>query len=373
MEGSIPSGPRDAASCTRLGLGARKIWAGFRGLLLAWLTWDVFVYLGFLAAGADMAAQWSASRLLPLPSGLFWSGAVPVALLVVGVLLVIYVLMRTSLAISWMTFRQLGGDNFYSGPGAAAFVRAHSAPLLAVPLLLVMALLVAFGVALVAGLISRIPAVGPVLVALGAVPMWGMMLLATLTIVALLVGIRLVPVVVACTGGDTFEAVFELFSTLTSRTWLMFRYLVVACLTVLLGGLVFLLFSSAAMALLAWAVGLGAGDAGLGAAMAAGPRLLAPEVLPYFSRVISVPGVPEGAAWGGAAGVIAGLSGTAVLLVLLSFLLSSSTSAWTVTYLGLRRSRDGVDLLERAAREEERRLEAVRLEAEERAGAEGSD
>ncbi len=82
---------KDIPACTRYGFSARKIWIFFKTLVLSWVIWDFFVYLGFFAAGCDLAARWSQSRLLPLPGSLFWMDPVPVSLLIVGVVLIICV------------------------------------------------------------------------------------------------------------------------------------------------------------------------------------------------------------------------------------------------------------------------------------------
>jgi hypothetical protein len=348
---------RDVTSCARLGLSARKMWAGFKSLLLSWALWDFFVYLGFLAAGEDMGARWSQSILMPLPGGLFWQSSVAVALLGIGCLLILTVLMRGSLKASRLAFEQIRGDAFYSEAEASRFAKGHSTPLITVPLLFLVLLAILLAKGAVVGLLTRIPAAGPVVAALLAVPLWGAMLLAVLTAVALVLSIPLLPAIIACTKGDTFESVFELFSTMTSQSWRVFLHGLLALLVTALGTAVFLLFSAGAMGLLSMTTSWAAGEGGFAAAVTAGPRTLAPELLPFFSSVVSLGGGGASAAWGGAAGVLAGVSGTAIFLVLLSYIFSSLSSAWTVIYVGLRRRRDGTDLLVEADREDMRDYE----------------
>jgi len=335
------------------------MWTGFKTLLLSWVLWDFFVYLGFLAAGENMGARWRMSVLMPLPGGLFWSSPVAVALLVAGCLAMAAVLMRGSLMASRIAFEQIRGDDFYSGAEASSFARSHSAPLAAVPLLLVflVAILLLKGAAV--GLLSRIPAAGPVVASLLALPLWGAMLLAVLTALALLLAFVLLPAIVACTKGDTFESVFELFSTLTSQPWRLLLHGILAVLATALGTAVFALFSAGAMGLLSLTTSWASGGGGFTEAIAAGPRLLAPELLPFFSRVGTMGGGGSVAAWGGAAGLIAGVSGAAMFLVLLSYVFSCLASAWTLIYVGLRRRRDGTDLLVEADREDMREYERL--------------
>lgn len=359
MAEELSFGIRDIPACARYGFSARKIWVFFKTLVLSWLVWDVFVYLGFFASGSDMAARWEQSRLLPLPGSVFWIDPVPVIFLALGSLLIVYVLMRGSLMVSRMTFQQVRGDDFFSSADARRFAGKHYAPLIAVPLMLVLALALIFASGVAAGLVSGIPAAGPVIAALFSVPLWGVMLLGILTALGLVLALDMVPSVVACTAGDSFEAVFEVFSTLTSQSWRLLLYLLVSLLVILAAGTLFLFATSLAMAGLSSAFTAGAGEGGLAATMAAGPQVLAPEILPYFSGLITLGRSGGGETWTGAAGVIASLSGTAVFLVVLSYVLSSWSSAWTLIYIVLKRRKDGENLPERADLEDQREFDRM--------------
>ncbi len=348
---------KDIPACTRYGFSARKIWIFFKTLVLSWVIWDFFVYLGFFAAGCDLAAKWTQSRLLPLPGSLFWMDPVPVILLIVGVVLIIYVLMRGSLMVSKMTFQQLRGDEFFSTSDAAAFAKGHSVPLISIPIMLVMTLLLIYGAGALTGLISRIPVIGPVAASLLSVPLWGVMLLGVLTLFALILSLKLLPAIVACTGGDSFESIFEVFSTLTSQSWRLCLYWLLSILIIVIGGAAFLLLSSVAISFLSLSVSAGAGDSGLVAALASGPQLLAPEALPFFSGLLGQQGDVQ--ALSGLAGILAGISGTAILLVIISYFLSSCSSAWTLIYVVLKYRKDGEDLTDRADREERREFDRI--------------
>ncbi|MCK4807909.1 MAG: hypothetical protein KAT09_09690, partial [Candidatus Aegiribacteria sp.] len=292
---------KDIPACARYGFSARKIWIFFKTLVLSWVIWDFFVYLGFFAAGCDLAARWSQSRLLPLPGSLFWMDPIPVILLAVGVVLIIYVLMRGSLMVSKMTFQQIRGDDFFSSSDAATFAKGHAMPLISIPAVLAVTLLFIYGTGALTGLISRIPAVGPVAASLLSVPLWGVMLLGVLTLLALILSLELLPAVVACTGGDSFESIFEVFSTLTSQSWRLCLYWLLSILIIILGGAVFLFLSSVAVRFLSLSVSAGAEDAGLIAAFTSGPQLLAPEALPFFSGLLGQQGDIQ--AWSGLPGI----------------------------------------------------------------------
>jgi hypothetical protein len=350
---------RDIPACARYGFSARKIWVFFRSLVLSWAVWDIFVYLGFFAAGSDMAARWAQSKLLPLPGSLFWLDPVPVILLAAGSLLILFILMRASMKVSRITFQQIRGDDFYSTADASSFARKHSAPLVTIPIMLAFIILLIVAAGAMTGVVSRIPAAGPFLAAVFALPMWGLMLLGLLTAVGLLLALDLVPAVVATTSGDTFEAVFEVFSTLTSQSWRLFLYIFIAVIVILAAGLFFLVASSLALTLLTPAFTLGAGDGSLVSTMEAGPQVLAPEVLPYFSGLVSFGDHEAAHTWTGLSGLIASLAGTAVFLVVLSYILSAWSAAWTLIFVVLKHRKDGEDLMQRADREDQREFDRM--------------
>ncbi|MCK5117623.1 MAG: hypothetical protein KAR44_13580, partial [Candidatus Aegiribacteria sp.] len=129
------------------------------------------------------------------------------------------------------------------------------------------------------------------------------------------------------------------------------------------GGAAFLLLSSVAFSFLSLSVSAGAADSGLVAALASGPQLLAPEALPFFSGILGQQGDVQG--FSGLAGILAGISGTAILLIIISYFLSSCSSAWTLIYVVLKYKKDGEDLTDRADREERREFDRIYGDSEE--------
>jgi hypothetical protein len=350
---------RDVPACARYGFSARKIWIFLKTIVLSWLVWDFFVYLGFFASGCDMAARWSQSRMLPLPGSIFWMNAVPVVFLAVAILMILYLMMRGGMMAARLTFQQIRGDEFYSTSDASDFASRHGKPLIAVPLMILSALVLILAAVFITGLVSRIPAAGPVIGALLSIPMWGLMLLGVLVAIALLLALDLVPVVVACTGGDSFEAIFEVFSTITSQSWRLLLYMIIAIASIAAAGVLFLLATSFALSSMGIVFGHGAGDMGLNSAMASGPQTLAPEALPFFSGLISLGHQDAGQAWSGVPGLLAAVSGTLIFFIVLSYFLSAWVSAWTIIYVVLRYRKDGEDLPRRADMEDLRAFDRM--------------
>ena len=117
---------------------------------------------------------------------------------------------------------------------AVDFAKGHTVPLISIPVMLVVTLLLIFGVGALTGLISRIPVVGPIAASLLCIPLWGVMLLGVLTLLALILSLKLLPAIIACTGGDSFESIFEVFSTLTSQSWRLCLYWMLSILFIVL-------------------------------------------------------------------------------------------------------------------------------------------
>ena len=351
---------RDIPSAARSGLSARKLWIFWKAQLSAWLIWFVSVYLGYLAAGSDLASRWETSRLLPLPGGIFWESWPSVALLAAGLLLIVYVIMAASLRVSRITFEQIRGDDFFSGRDARTFLRQNRNPLISTPLAILTGLVIAAVSGLILGLVGRIPGAGPVLLGVLSVPAWGMALLAVLLGLGFILSFVLVPPIVAATRGDTFESLFELFSTLTAQPWRVLLYWLTGLICRTLGLILLMLFASAAMTFLSWTVSLGMGTAGLGASLSSGLQMVAPEVFPWFANAFNpVAAAAPGQSWTGLAGVIAGLSGVAILMIIKAYWLSSGSSAWTLIYLAVRHRKDGENLLSRADDEDQREFEKL--------------
>lgn len=357
---------RDIPSAARLGLSGRKIWAFFKASALSWAVWAAAVYLGFLAADpAGLGARWESGRLLPLPSGVFWMSWQAVGILCIGLLTIVGIQMRAFLEVARMTFEQLRGDDFYSGRDARKFSRGHWKPLAAVPAALLVALAVAVLCGAVLGLLTRIPSAGPVIFGLLAVPAWGLSLLCVLAAVALALSFFLVPAIVASTKGDTYETIFELFSTITSQPWRVALYFLLALVTRAAAMAVFLSFCSAAAGFLGWAAGMGLGR-NPASALAGGLQVVAPELAGRFAVSFDVLGLAGGTdPFPGPAGAVAALAGAAIVLVSLSYWLSSCSSAWTLIYVCIRRRKDGEDLLARADEEDFREFQRLYGSADE--------
>ncbi len=347
---------RDMLLSVKYGLSARNLWVVWKALVLSWLVWSGMVYLGFFAAGDSMAGRWQVSRLFPIPEGLFLESTVALIFMAAALLACLWIIMSAFQKVGRITFEQIRGDGFYSGRDALEFHRGNRKPLLMVPVAVLAGLSILFVKLFIMGLIGRIPGAGPVIAGILAVPAWGISLFGVLALIALLLSIFMVPAITACTRGDTFETLFELFSSITSQPFRIILYMATGLIARAAALLLFMAFARGAMAIVAFGVGIGMGNTGLATSVQGGLHTAAPQLISHYGSFLSPLGSLAGDpfAWHGAAGWLASLSGVAIALIIFSYWLSSCASFWTLCYLAVRKAKDGEDLLQRADDEDSR-------------------
>lgn len=358
---SLSFGVSDAVRSARYGFNARNVWAFWKGIVKAWLIWTFFVYAGFFASGDSMADRFQSSVLCPLPDALFFASVPAIALLVLGTLLAILVMMTTSMKVSRLTFEQLRGDQFYSEGDAARFSGSNWRPVLLTPLTLLAGIVLGLLILMLAGLLGRIPGAGPAIAAILLLPSWMLGLFLVLAGIALLLSYHLVPVITASTGGDTFENLFELFSTITSRPFRLVRGVIAGTAMRIPALLLLVLFSWASLQLAGSVIDLVTGVSGTASAAESGFSRAAPDLVPFYSSIFSPVSSTsrEESAPDGIPGIVLAAAGTSLMIFLLAYWCSSCTAMWTILYLGARHSRDGEDLLLRAEEEDYREFRRI--------------
>ncbi len=351
----------DAVLSARFGLSARNIWAFWKGLTRAWLVWALFVYAGFYAAGDSMLERFSSSVLCPLPDELFFSSVPAIALLVLGTLLSVFILMTTSMKVGRLTFEQLRGDQFYSEGDAGKACMANWKPVLFTPLTILAGIAIGLFLLMLTGLLGKVPAAGPFFTALLTVPAWILGLFMILAGIALLLSFQLVPVITASTGGDTFENLFELFSTITSRPFRIVRGVIAGVFMRIPAFLLLVFFAWGSVQLTGGMIDRYSGSSGTSSAIESGFSRVAPDMVPFYSSIFSPVSSTSGGSvsWTGIPAWILAATGTALMIFLAAYWFSSCTAMWMIIYLGARYSRDGEDLLLRAEENEYREFRKV--------------
>ncbi len=214
---------KDVPRAARFGFSAKKIYVQFLGLLVGTILYSIFAYIGFLASGYSITEVWDTFHYVPIPIGeplTFWG----YVFLYTGLALFVIVEFLFGVAISKITYEQLKGDEFYEIKKALkfAFTEGRAAVFTPITIILVIIFILLGGVVL--GLIGKIPWVGELVLLLMSVPVVFTVVFIVYLFFALILAYYLVAPIVAVTNSDTFDALFELFSTLNDQNWRFVAY-----------------------------------------------------------------------------------------------------------------------------------------------------
>ncbi len=216
---------RDLFRAPRITLSPQRLWIQLVGFAVGYAGYLVLTYVSFAAAGQSLDVVWARSGLLPC---LFGSGTgAPWYSWVIWALgsaffLASYLVSATAVARS--AFMVLKGNHFYTWREAYSFAIKKAGSVLLSPVALI-GLAFAFVVgAWVIGLLGRIPYVGELGLTLLTVVWLAAALFLFFLMIAVAVALLLAPSVIATTGEDAFEAVFQTFSTTWSQPWRLVFY-----------------------------------------------------------------------------------------------------------------------------------------------------
>lgn len=219
---------RDIFQVIRYGFSGRKISVHFIGLVLAYLIYESLVYLSLFTLGGDVAIGfWDEFAYLPIsPFDIELPLRTEIAMCI-GIVIFACIFFLASTVASKITIEQLRGDYFFSVGDALTFLKAHWKSVFGafIGLLLILMFLVLIPLS-IAGL-GKLPIVGkPILiVASPFIPIGFFLgLLIALITVVFIVSLFLVPAVVATTGADTFETIYQQFTIVWNEPWRLVCY-----------------------------------------------------------------------------------------------------------------------------------------------------
>ena len=215
---------RDIFQAIRYGFSGRKIAVHLVGLVLAYLIYQTLVYLSLFVVG-NTAAQdfWNKYGLLPaLPfsdNGLTQTTEIAMW---IGVVSFACIFFLASTVASKITIEQLRGDFFFSVGDAVTFLKGHWKSVLGafIGLLLIQIFLALIPLS-IAGL-GKLPVVGKPFLTISSLFMpIGFFLGVLMALIAIVFGVSLffVPAVVATTGADTFETIYQQFAIVWNQPW----------------------------------------------------------------------------------------------------------------------------------------------------------
>jgi len=350
----------DPWKAPRLGASGKKIWLAFKAIVCGYIAYLLLAYAAHMIAGTSLVATWQEYHLFPLKPTVEM-GLMPVLLWWFGLVVAVLIVMIGATGIAKITYRQLKGDDFYGGSDAWRYALEHGRSTVSTPLILAVLFALMCVCLWVLGWISTIPAVGPILLGILAIPAFLAAFLGAYVLVVLLLSLLYTPPVIGTTGEDGLEGAIQMFSMLWSLPWRTGGYTTVVVVTTAVGTYLLAVISMGAVALVAATVGGVLGPTF--SDFAAGVRVYLPPECTLLTDLPSWfwPGplvalfpssglnsafaeLPTGVAAVGA--FLGGMSLLVVLGLIAAYTLSSLTSGITASYLVLRHLKDGEMLLE---------------------------
>ena len=220
---------RDIFQVIRYGFSGRKIAVHFIGLVLAYLIYEILVYLSLVIVGGTALQDfWNKYALLPLPpfgdAGLTQTTEIAMW---IGVVSFAGIFFLASTVASKITIEQLRGDFFFSVGDALTFLKGHWKSVFGAFIgLLLIQIFLAIVPLSIAG-IAKLPAVGkPFLMLTSLLMPIGFFFGLLVVLIAVVFGASLlfVPAVAATTGADAFEIIYQQFAIVWNKPWLLVCY-----------------------------------------------------------------------------------------------------------------------------------------------------
>lgn len=360
---------RDLLRAPRLAFSLQRMWIQFLGLGTGYLFYLILTYVGFLFSGFSLAEVWTHFGLLPClfacSGSVSWVGWFFYSL---ASLALFVAFLLTNTAVGRAAYMAMKGQPFYSWREALVFAGRKWASIVMAPVsLLALAGLVVLAGFFV-GLLGKIPYIGALGVSFITIIWFLAALFLLYILLVLLVSIWLAPAIIATSDEDAFEVVFQSFSLTWSQPWRILGYQILAVFLALLSLTLMAVLGKTALfimnGLLAAAMGtpyLALAHTGLAllhGALAAAQELVQAAYgslchFVYFSKSYPYPDVanlPPTVIWS------SWLYAANVLFVI-GWILAYGFATYAVgnvlSYLSLRKRKDGENLLERHDKEEE--------------------
>lgn len=248
---------RDVFRAGRMGFKGKKMMIHFLGLLLGYAIYEILVYLSLI--GSDVAGDfWATYGLKPVFLHASLSkGMLPLAtniLMIIGAFIWIIIYFLFSTAVCKVTIEELRGDEFYSMKDALKFAFKQSRTVYLALIGLIAIFLFCWLWPSLVGLVDLIPKVelaakhfGTPVTMFLTIAVYFIGLFMILTIIAFIFGIVLLPAISAVTGEDTFENLYQLFSTIWNQPWRLVIYGILLDFVLILGFYIFTAISVAGM------------------------------------------------------------------------------------------------------------------------------
>ncbi len=357
MRVSLSFSYRDVWNSIKYSFSFKKLWVQLRGMLIGVLFYSVMAYIALILSGFSFGEIWYYWKFIPIPLAepLSVAGWIFLTLGIIGLVVSNYI---HSVAVAKITVEQLRGDEFYEIKDALKFAYKRGFPVITTPLSIafVFAFIILGGVIL--GLLGKIPYLGEIILLLAAIPAIVMCFFLVYLFLSFVLSLILSPSVVASTESDTFDTLFEVFSTLNEQP---FRFILYQFYVSILS-----IFTTS---IFAWALGRAVWimNSVLGASWLMGAKYQAIKeaamyflpsspifvvLYPYF-RFLGIGAIlspsfhlPAAGGLVNLVGFFFGLGLYIMILLVVSQLINSYTIGTLVSYMVIAKRKDDIDLLE---------------------------
>ncbi len=345
---------KDIFRATRYGFSGRKIAVHFIGLAFAYLIYEILVYLSlFIVGGSAVQEFWSTQGLLPVTPFSAGDGLNNLTrwFMWIGVASFAGIFFLSSTVASKITIEQLRGDFFFSIGDAAKFLKSHWKTVFGAftGLLLILSFFALIPLS-IAGL-GRIPEIGKPILTLASLcaPIGFFLgLLIAFIAVVFIVSLFFVPAVVAVTGADAFETIYQQFAIVWNQPWRMVGYELLLFATKLIFVPIWTIFCLGAVFIAMLPLGY-LHPQKMAHLMHYANRWLGGEVLQPFSQLLRSGSVDISVStagfWTLTSAIFFTIAVIGTVFLILAYLLSIASAGNTVIYTILRKQIDGQNLL----------------------------
>ena len=231
---------RDIFRAPRLALSGKKIMIMLKGTLIGYAAYWIFTAISFILCGYTLGDMWADYGLYPclltVVGNTPWYAC---AVFDIGVLLLIVSILLSCTEVSRVTYKQLKGDEFYSGSDAWSYVKKHWHSIIYSSVSLALILVFLFVIAGIIGLIGKIPYLGEFLFVLPYLLYFFGSVFTIYTSIVFLVSLVYTPSIVATYEEDTMGTVWHNFSITWGQPWRMISYHFVLLPILAIGGYLF--------------------------------------------------------------------------------------------------------------------------------------
>lgn len=215
---------KDIFRALRLGFSTKKLSMMVWGFIIAMIGYVALSYIAYLATGWTFAEIWDAYRIFPIPESLVWYGWV---LWTIGALYALAVILITGTAISKVTYEQLKGDDFFQMSKAFRYATKQVKSVLLSPMMIILFIISIVIAGLMLSLLGAIPYFGEIFTGLMILPAFAASLFIIYLFIILIFTVLFTPAIVATTGDDTFDTLFEVFSMINDQPVRLIWYTII--------------------------------------------------------------------------------------------------------------------------------------------------